>query len=49
MDSIQSLTNGTEMPDYIGLIGAELEKAKRLHVEVQKEALTGGLPGAGRT
>ena len=41
MDSIQSLTNGTEMPDYIGLIGAELEKAKRLHVEVQKEALTG--------
>ena len=43
MNSAQSAGNGAAncMPDYIGLIGAELEKAKRLHVDVQKEALTG--------
>lgn len=43
MNSAQSVGNGAAncMPDYIGLIGAELEKAKRLHVEVQKEVLTG--------
>lgn len=43
MNSAQSAGNGAAncMPDYIGLIGAELEKAKWLHVEVQKEVLTG--------
>lgn len=43
MNSVQPAGNGAAngIPDYIGLIGAELEKAKQLHVEAQKEVLTG--------
>lgn len=43
MDSIRPAVNGAAngTPDYISLIGGELEKAKQLHVEAKQEAMAG--------
>ena len=43
MDSVQPTVNGAAngTPDYIGMIGGELEKVKQLHVKAKQEALTG--------